>query len=188
MPYLIVGLGNPGSEYQYNRHNAGFMVVDQLAEKYKLSGPKRKFESELFEGQIGEHRVLALKPMTYMNVSGVAVRQAMDFYKIPLENIIVIHDDLDLAPGKLKTKIGGGSAGHNGLRSIDAHIDQNYKRLRFGIGHPGHRDLVSNYVLHDFSREEFTIVEPLCKTIADNFELLLSGKDSDFLSKTKVTE
>lgn len=186
--YLIVGLGNPGKEYAYNRHNIGFMAVDAIARKHDFAAPRKKFESACFEGTIAGEKTLMLMPQTYMNVSGVAVRQAMDFYKIPLENLIVIHDELDLAFGKLRIKIGGGSAGHNGLRSIDGNVDQNYKRLRFGIGHPGHKDLVSSYVLHDFSKAEMQMVEPLVDNIALAFPLLLQGKDADFLNKAKLED
>lgn len=181
--HLIVGLGNPGREYAHHRHNIGFLAVDALAGKYNLSGPKKKFESEIFEGSVGGERVLALKPQTYMNLSGDAVRQAMDFYKIPLSNVIVIHDELDLPPSELRIKTGGGSAGHNGLRSIDGNAGNEYKRLRFGIGHPGHKDLVSPYVLHDFSREEWDLAEPVLGKIAENFPLLLAGKDKEFLKQ-----
>ncbi|TAH34759.1 MAG: aminoacyl-tRNA hydrolase [Alphaproteobacteria bacterium] len=185
--HLIVGLGNPGSEYQNNRHNVGFMVIDALVKKYHLSGPKRKFESEVYEGNIKDYRVIAIKPQTFMNVSGVAVEQAMNFYKIPLDKIIVIHDELDIDPGELRFKSGGGSAGHNGLRSIDASIGNNYNRLRFGIGHPGHKDAVSSFVLHDFDKSENILVhEVIYEHLTDAFDLFLSGKHNNFLSTFKI--
>ncbi len=180
--FLIVGLGNPGSEYRNNRHNVGFMVADELISRFGLSGPKKKFESEAFDGTIGDHKVLVLKPQTYMNVSGVAVQQAIAFYKIPIGNVVVIHDELDLDPAQLKIKTGGGNAGHNGLRSIDANAGVEYKRLRFGIGHPGRKDLVSSFVLHDFAKEEKELVDPAIWSIAKNFALILDGKDSEFLN------
>ena len=183
--HLIVGLGNPGKEYAHHRHNAGFMAIDALVEKYRLSGPKSKFESEVYDGEIGGKKIIALKPLTFMNVSGMAVKQAADFYKIGLENIIVIHDELDLDPGELKIKTGGGSAGHNGLRSIDAHLGNDYKRLRIGIGHPGHKDLVTAFVLHDFSREERTLMDEMIHRIVDDFDLLLDHQHENFLRKVE---
>jgi PTH1 family peptidyl-tRNA hydrolase len=184
--HLIIGLGNPGSEYKKHRHNVGFMVVDALSEKYSFGPWKKKFESLMSEGDIGGNRVLLLKPQTYMNESGIAGEQAAKFYKIPMDKIIVIHDELDLEPGRLRIKIGGGAAGHNGLRSLDAHLGQDYKRLRYGIGHPGHKDLVSPYVLHDFSREEMELAEDLSANIAKHFALLLKGDDAGFLNKAKI--
>ena len=184
--FLIIGLGNPGSEYEHNRHNIGFMVADALVEKYGFSGPKNKFSAEVFDGQIGEHKMIAIKPQTYMNLSGGCVRQAMDFYKVSIEKIMVIHDELDLDPGVLRIKTGGGAAGHNGLRSIDAECGQGYKRLRFGIGHPGHKDLVSAFVLHDFDKSERQMVEEKCINIAAHFPLLLAGDESKFLNACSV--
>ncbi len=181
--FLIVGLGNPGSEYEYNRHNIGFLAADAIVRAHGLSGPKKKFDSQLFEGSIAGTRVLLIKPQTYMNVSGVAVHQAAEFYKIPPSNVIAIHDELDLEFGKLRIKVGGGNAGHNGLRSIDANFDVDYKRLRFGIGHPGHKDLVSSYVLHDFSKAEWQEAEKIAEKIGEHFGILLSGDDAGFLNK-----
>lgn len=152
--FLLIGLGNPGKEYEKTRHNIGFMVIDAIADKYSLSSPKVKFSAHVSEGEINGHKVITLKPKTYMNRSGISVVEAVKFYKIPLENIIVFHDDIDLELGRIKTKIGGGSGGHNGIKDIDAHIGKEYKRVRIGVGHPGHRDDVSDYVLANFAKAE----------------------------------
>ncbi len=179
--YLIIGLGNPGNEYEDHRHNIGFMVVDAIAKKHGFSAWRKKFSSLIAEGEIGGGKILLLKPQTYMNESGLAASEAMQFYKIKLPDVLAIHDELDLPLGKLKIKTGGGSAGHNGLRSLDAHIGQDYKRMRFGIGHPGNKDLVSGYVLHDFAKQEWPTVKDMAVKIVDNFFLLIAGKDSEFL-------
>lgn len=184
--FLVIGLGNPGNEYRLNRHNIGFMAVDEIMRAHSFAAEKKKFNALIAEGTIDGMRVLCLKPQTYMNESGNAASQAMGFYKIPLAQVIVIHDELDLAFAKLRLKIGGGAAGHNGLRSLDAHIGADYKRLRYGIGHPGHKDLVSNYVLNDFSKKECELADEQLSKIAKNFGLLLKGDEAGFLNKAKM--
>ncbi|MEM7188903.1 MAG: aminoacyl-tRNA hydrolase, partial [Pseudomonadota bacterium] len=148
---LVVGLGNPGSSYARQRHNIGFMALDQVADRGGFSAWRSKFQSEMSEGRLSGKRVVLLKPQTYMNESGRAVGEACRFLKIPPSDVIIVHDELDLAPGKCRVKMGGGHAGHNGLRSVHAHIGTDYARVRLGIGHPGDKRLVSGYVLHDFS-------------------------------------
>jgi PTH1 family peptidyl-tRNA hydrolase len=180
---LIAGLGNPGSQYARNRHNVGFMAADAIARRHSFSGFSKKFRGEIAEGTLAGEKVLLLKPMTFMNLSGDSVGEAMRFYKLAPSDIIVIHDELDLAPGKLKLKTGGGNGGHNGLKSIDAHCGKDYKRLRIGIGHPGHKDRVSPYVLGDFAKSDMEWLEPLLDAIADNAELLARGDDAGFLNK-----
>ena len=179
---LIVGLGNPGSQYAGHRHNIGFMAVDRIAERHQLSPWRKRFQGLTSDGDIGGVKVLLLKPETYMNESGRAVGEAMRFLKIDPADVIILHDELDLEPGRLKHKIGGGNAGHNGLRSISAHIGNEYPRLRLGIGHPGHKDLVSGYVLHDFAKADRDWIAPLLDAIADALPTLLVGKPEMFVS------
>ena len=180
---LVVGLGNPGEKYARNRHNIGFMAADEIVRRHSFSVYRSKFQGELAEGTIGGEKVLVLKPMTFMNESGRAVHEAATFYKIAPEDILVLHDELDLAPGKLRTKRGGGHAGHNGLRSIHAHMGEGYGRLRLGIGHPGHKDRVSDYVLSDFAKADGDWLAPLLDAVADNIAFALDGKDSDFTTR-----
>ncbi|MCP4824148.1 MAG: aminoacyl-tRNA hydrolase, partial [Shimia sp.] len=149
---LFVGLGNPGSKYAGNRHNIGFMALDRIADDHGFGPWKGKFQGALTEGRLGSEKVMLLKPETFMNLSGQSVGEAMRFYKLTAEDVVVFHDELDLAPGKLKYKKGGGHAGHNGLRSMHQHLGEAYARVRMGIGHPGRKDLVSHYVLHDFHK------------------------------------
>ena len=151
---LFVGLGNPGADYAGHRHNIGFMAVDRIAADHGFGPWKRAFKGLVAEGRLGDQKVVLLKPDTFMNASGEAVQAAMAFYKLPIGDITVFHDELDLAPGKLRVKQGGGHAGHNGLRSVHAHIGEAYQRVRLGIGHPGHKDAVSAYVLHDFAKAD----------------------------------
>lgn len=183
---LVVGLGNPGSEYAGHRHNIGFMAVDAIVRRHSFGPFRAKFQGQLAEGVIGGVKALALKPMTYMNESGVSVGQAAHFHKIPLDQVIVLHDELDLAPGKVRIKIGGGSAGHNGLRSIDAHLDRDYRRVRLGIGHPGDRDRVTGYVLHDFAKADSEWLSPLLDAVADCFPLLVKGDDAGFMTRVAM--
>ena len=183
---LLVGLGNPGARYAGNRHNVGFMVVDRIARRHGVGPWRRRFHGVAAEGPIGAERALLLLPGTYMNDSGLAVAEAANFYKLEPASIIVVHDELDLTPGKVRVKIGGSTAGHNGLRSIEAHIGNDYKRVRIGIGHPGHKDLVYNYVLNDFAKSERPWVEALCDIIADNAELILKGGDATFQNKVHL--
>ncbi len=179
---LIVGLGNPGDEYAATRHNIGFMAADALAAYLRCLPWKAKFKGLITS--CSEPSLLLLKPMTYMNVSGEAVGEAARFHKLVAENIIVIHDDLDLEPGQVKIKQGGGSGGHNGLKSIDQHIGQNYWRIRIGIGHPGVKgDVVLNYVLGNFAKADYQWVEPILNAIAHDFPLMLEGKTADYLNR-----
>ena len=181
---LVVGLGNPGPRYARNRHNVGFLAVDLIARRHGVSGFRTRFKGEIAEGVIGGERRLLLKPQTFMNASGEAVLAAMSFYKIMPEDIVVIHDEIDLRPGKLRVKRGGGSAGHNGLRSIDALIGSDYWRVRIGVGHPGVKELVQPYVLQNFPTEEMTEwVEPLIDAVAETVSLLLSEAPDAFMSE-----
>ena len=179
---LIVGLGNPGDKYARNRHNVGFMAVERMAARHRFGPWKRKFQGSAADGEIAGEKVLLLKPDTYMNESGRAVGEAARFLKVPLGDIIVIHDELDLAPGKLKMKTGGGNAGHNGLRSITAHLGNDYARLRVGIGHPGSKDAVSYYVLNDFAKADAVWLVPLLDAIADAAPRLVAGDEARFLT------
>lgn len=185
-PHLIIGLGNPGTRYARHRHNIGFAVVDALANTYRFSPWKHKFQGELAEGEIGTAKVLLLKPQTFMNLSGESVQQAARFYKIPLEQIFVIHDELDLPLGKLRVKCGGGNGGHNGLKSIDVHIGPDYWRVRFGIGHPGERELVSPYVLSDFAKAEEPAVKKIIAAICQHFSILLQNDEAGFMNKLSL--
>lgn len=183
---LLVGLGNPGPRYAGNRHNIGFMAVAAIAERYRFGSPRARFHGLLAEGEVAGERVLALLPQTYMNDSGLAVAEAARFYKIPPERVIVIYDEIDLVPGKLRVKRGGGAAGHRGLRSIDAHLGPDYWRVRLGVGHPGHRDLVRAYVLQDFAPAERPGVEALLGAVAEAFPLLAAGDANGFMSKVDL--
>lgn len=169
---LIVGLGNPGAKYAGNRHNIGFMALDRIAADHGFSPWKAAFKGRVAEGRLGTERVVLLKPETFMNLSGESVRAAMDWHKLAPADVIVLHDELDLAPGKLRLKQGGGHAGHNGLRSIHAHIGESYARVRLGIGHPGHKDAVAAYVLHDFAKADAEWLEDLLRGISDGAEAL----------------
>ncbi|WP_422377694.1 aminoacyl-tRNA hydrolase [Roseibium sp.] len=181
---LIVGLGNPGAKYAGNRHNIGFMAVDEIHRRHSGFQPWRaRFQGQVSEGRLGAEKVLLLKPNTYMNESGRAVGEAMRFFKLEPEDIVVLYDELDLPPAKFRMKKGGGHGGHNGLRSITAHIGADYRRLRLGIGHPGDKKLVSNYVLGDFAKADRDWLEPLLTEIADQADLLAEGKDSQFANK-----
>lgn len=180
---LFVGLGNPGARYAGNRHNVGFMAIDAIAHRFKAATWRKRFQSESTECVIGTEKALLLKPETFMNNSGQAVQEAAQFYKIALSDIIVFHDELDLAPGKVRVKLDGGNAGHNGLRSITQHCGNAYRRVRIGIGHPGHKDAVHPWVLNDFSKEEREWVSDLCEAMADHAELLAKHLDSNFQSK-----
>ncbi len=181
---LVVGLGNPGGRYARNRHNIGFMAVEAIARRHPVSGFRNRFKGELAEGLIGGERALLLKPQTFMNASGESVAEASRFFKLLLSDIIVIHDEIDLRPGKLRVKRGGGSAGHNGLRSIDALLGPDYWRARIGVGHPGVKELVQPYVLQNFSGEELTgWVAPLLGAVAETIPLLVSGAPDAFMSE-----
>jgi PTH1 family peptidyl-tRNA hydrolase len=183
---LFVGLGNPGASYVGNRHNIGFIAVQALAKRHGIAPWRRRFQGVAVEGDLGGEKVLLLLPGTYMNESGRAVGEAMNFYKLELSDIVVFHDELDLPPGKLRVKTGGGNAGHNGLRSISAHIGNEYRRVRFGIGHPGNKDLVERYVLMDFAKDERPMFEALTDIVAENSPMLAKGEDSSFQNKVNL--
>ena len=183
---LLVGLGNPGSEHVGNRHNVGFMVVQEIARRHGFPPWRRRFQGVATEGSLGPERVLLLLPGTYMNESGRAVGEAAHFYKLALADIAVLHDELDLPPGKVRVKAGGGIAGHNGLRSITAHVGNDYRRVRVGIGHPGDKSRVYGYVLSDFAKDERPWVEALTQVIADNAGLLAKGADATFQNKVHL--
>lgn len=182
-PFLLIGLGNPGKSYAGNRHNAGFMAIDALQEKYAARPEIKKFGGLISEGTMGESKLLFFKPQSYMNLSGEPALQVAQFFKIPLSHIIVFHDELDLPLAKIRVKVGGGAGGHNGLKSLDQHLGKEYKRVRLGIGHPGDKNLVSDYVLHDFSKEELKEMAPLFENIAKHASLLLQGHDAAFMNK-----
>jgi PTH1 family peptidyl-tRNA hydrolase len=182
---LFVGLGNPGTKHAGNRHNIGFMVVQAIAEKHHFAPWRRRVQGVATEGTIGQEKVLLLLPGTYMNESGRAVAEAMHFYKLSLSDIAVFHDEIELPPVKVRVKIGGGIAGHNGLRSISSHVGNDYKRVRLGVGHPG-KEFVHGHVLSDFSKEDRAWVEVLCDVIAANAELLAQDKDASFQNKVHL--
>jgi peptidyl-tRNA hydrolase, PTH1 family len=183
---LLVGLGNPGTEHVGNRHNIGFMVVQEIARRHSFPPWRRRFQGVATEGTIGSERVLLLLPGTYMNESGRAVGEAARFYKLGLPDIVVVHDEIDLAPMRVRVKTGGGIAGHNGLRSITAHVGNDCRRVRIGVGHPGAKELVHGYVLGDFAKAERPWVEGLVDAIAGNAELLARGEDATFQNKVHL--
>ena len=185
---LWVGLGNPGGRYALHRHNVGFMAADVIADVHDFSPARKAFRSELREGRIGRHRILLLKPQTYMNESGGAVAEALRFYKLDLDALTVFHDELDLAPMKVKVKVGGGTAGHNGLRSIDAHLGPEFRRVRIGIGHPGpgRKDLVTPHVLGNYSKAEIEPLSDLLAAIAAEAEWLAEGDDARFMNEVAL--
>ena len=183
---LIAGLGNPGARHAHNRHNIGFMAVAAIARTHRIGPFRARLQGLVAEGLIGQSRVALLAPQTYMNESGRSVGEAMRFYKLGLDAIVVIHDDLDLAPAKVRVKVGGGAAGHNGLRSITAHVGNDYKRVRLGIGHPGDKALVYHFVLGDFAKSELPWVEAVCEAVARAAELLVSGQDASFQNRTHL--
>jgi PTH1 family peptidyl-tRNA hydrolase len=183
---LLVGLGNPGAKYAGNRHNIGFMAVQEIAKRHGLGPWRRRLQGVACEGSIGGERVLLLLPGTFMNESGRAVAEATHFYKLPLDAVTVFHDEIDLPPAKVRVKIGGGIAGHNGLRSISEHIGNDYRRVRIGVGHPGDKNLVQHYVLSDFPKSERPWVEALIEILADNAELIVRGEDASFQNKVHL--
>jgi peptidyl-tRNA hydrolase, PTH1 family len=180
---LIVGLGNPGEKYSGNRHNIGFMAADEIARGYEFGPWKKRFQGYAAEGQIGVEKCLLLKPGTYMNESGRSAGEALRFYKLPLRDVIVIHDELDLKPGMVRVKTGGGNAGHNGLKSLSAHIGNDYLRVRLGIGHPGDKTLVTSYVLQDFAKADREWLPPLLECVARGMTRLVEGGEAAFLSE-----
>ena len=191
---IFVGLGNPGANYAQNRHNIGFMALDRIAEKNGFSPWKAKFQGRISEGRLGPEKVILLKPETFMNLSGQSVGEAMRFFKLEPTDITVFHDELDLAPGKCRVKNSGGHAGHNGLRSLHQHIGADYQRVRLGIGHPGHKDAVASYVLHDFAKADQVWLAELLSGIADGASKLAQTDTAGFMNavalsvqKTKAT-
>ena len=183
---LFVGLGNPGAKYANNRHNIGFAVVDGIARRHGFAPWRRRFQGETSEGTLDRERVVLLKPQTFMNESGRAVQEAANFFKLSAGEITVFQDELELPPAKVRVKIGGGIAGHNGLRSISSHIGNEYRRVRLGIGHPGIKALVHSYVLSDFAKDERPMVESLCEAVAENAGLLTTVRDSTFQNKVHL--
>jgi PTH1 family peptidyl-tRNA hydrolase len=180
---ILAGLGNPGAKYAGNRHNIGFMAADAIHRRHGFSPWSKKFKAEIAEGQIANEKVLLIKPQTFMNLSGEAVGEAMRFYKLEPAQLTVLYDELDLAPGRVRVKIGGGHGGHNGIKSLDAHCGKDYRRVRLGIGHPGSKEAVHNHVLGDFAKADRVWLEPLLDAIADNADMLIRGEESQFLNK-----
>lgn len=179
---LFVGLGNPGAKYAGNRHNIGFMAVDRIAADHGFAPYRAKFQGQVSEGRLGTERVVILKPETFMNLSGQSVRAAVDFYKLAPEDVVIFHDELDLAPGKCRTKKGGGHAGHNGLRSVHAHLGDSYARVRLGIGHPGHKDKVAPYVLSDFAKADQDWLDDLLRGLSEGAAALAEGDEARFMN------
>ena len=183
---LLVGLGNPGARYAGNRHNVGFLAVQEIAKRHGLGPWRRRFAGVACEGPLGGVRTLLLLPGTYMNESGRAVAEAAHFYKLSPADIAVFHDEIDLPPGKVRVKIGGGIAGHNGLRSISEHIGNDYRRVRIGVGHPGDKDMVQHYVLNDFAKSDRGWGDALVAIIGENAELIARGQDASFQNKVHL--
>jgi len=185
-PLLIAGLGNPGADYARHRHNAGFIVLDELHSQHRFGPWRAKFDGYLSEGMLAGRKTYLLKPMTYMNDSGVSVGPALRFFKLPLKALVVIHDDIDLATGKLKVKTGGGDAGQNGLRSITAALGPGYRRVRLGIGHPGEKTLVTGHVLQNFSKADAAWLVPLVNAMVEAAPLLAQDDDTGFMSRVAL--
>ena len=183
---IIAGLGNPGAKYAGNRHNIGFMAVDEIVRRHGFSPWRKKFQAEVSEGLLGGESVLVMKPQTYMNESGRAVGEAMRFYNLTPAGLVVLYDELDLAPGKVRVKTGGGSGGHNGIKSIDAHCGKDYRRVRLGIGHPGSKDRVTPYVLGDFAKADAEWLDPLIEAVGSHADLLARGDDAGFMNKVAL--
>jgi PTH1 family peptidyl-tRNA hydrolase len=183
---LLAGLGNPGPTHAGNRHNIGFMAADAIARRHSLSPWSKKFQGLLAEGTLAGEKILLLKPQTFMNLSGQSVGEAMRFYKLAPSSLIVFYDELDLAPGKVRVKTGGGSGGHNGIRSIDQHVGKEYRRVRIGIGHPGAKPMVHGHVLGDFAKADSEWLEPLLSSIADNAPLLVNDDGSSFMNRVTL--
>ena len=181
--HLIVGLGNPGEKYRKNRHNIGFMAVDAIARRHGFPAFREKYQGLISEGSIDGERVLLLKPQTFMNASGDSVQKVANFYKLGPADISVLYDEIDLAPGKTRIKVGGGNGGHNGLRSIDPQIGLGYRRVRLGVGHPGHKDLVMPHVLGDFAKAEEAWLTPLLDAVADNAIMIVKGDDNGLMNR-----
>lgn len=183
---LFVGLGNPGAQYVFNRHNVGFMAVDVIAADHGFAAWRKRFQGLTSEGRLGGEPVLLLKPQTYMNESGRSVGEAARFFKIDMDDIVVFHDELDLAPGKVRVKIGGGVAGHNGLKSLTAHLGNDYMRVRIGIGHPGHRERVIGHVMRDFAKADMAWLEPVLHAMSDAAHDLTTGAKDKFQNEVAL--
>src|SRR5712675_114484 len=183
---LFVGLGNPGAKYAHNRHNIGFMVVDEIARRHGFAPWRRRFQGETAEGTLDRERVVLLRPSTFMNESGRAVQEAANFFKLAAGEIIVFQDELELPAGKVRVKVGGGIAGHNGLRSISSHIGNDYRRVRLGVGHPGIKELVHIHVLRDFAKSERQWLDPLLDAVAQAAPYLADGDDAGFMNKVTL--
>jgi len=183
---VIAGLGNPGARYARNRHNIGFVALAAIAETHRFGPFRARYSGLVSEGTIGRERVLLLAPQTYMNESGRSVGEALRFHKLDASALTVLHDELDLAPAKVRVKVGGGNAGHNGLRSITAHVGNDYRRVRLGVGHPGDKALVHNFVLSDFAKSEAGWVEAVCAAVANAAPLLVEGQDASFQNKVHL--
>lgn len=183
---LFVGLGNPGARHAGNRHNIGFMAVDRIAADHGFGPWRAKFQGQVAEGRLGAEKVVLLKPETFMNLSGQSVGEAMRFYKLEPPDVTVFHDEIDLAPGKCRVKQGGGHAGHNGLRSLHGHIGEDYRRVRLGVGHPGHKDRVPGYVLHDFAKAELDWLEDLLRGVSDGAPALAEGDAAKFMNAVSL--
>ncbi len=183
---LVVGLGNPGAGYARNRHNIGFMAADEIVRRHAFSPWRGKFQAEIADGTVGGEKVIVMKPLTYMNLSGQAVGEAVRFYKILPKDVIVVYDEIELTPGKLRVKQGGGHAGHNGLRSLDQHIGKDYWRVRLGVGRPATKEQVANYVLHDFAKADEAWLEPLLTSVATHLPLLVKGNEGGFMNKVTL--
>jgi PTH1 family peptidyl-tRNA hydrolase len=184
--HLVVGLGNPGPGYTFNRHNVGFLAADTIVRRHGFGPWRSRFQGVVSEGELAGGKIIVLKPETYMNESGRSVAAAAQFYKLPLDRIFVIHDEIDLVPGKVRVKKGGGAAGHNGLRSIDAHLGQDYWRVRLGIGHPGAPELVKPYVLQNFAKDEQPLIATMIEAVVQSLPLLIAGDDNGFMSKVDL--
>lgn len=183
---LLVGLGNPGGRYARNRHNIGFMAVDEIVHRYSFGPWRNRFQAEISEGRLSGEKILAVKPQTYMNESGRAVGEALRFYKLEPEDVVVLYDEIDLVPGKIKVKQGGGAGGHNGIRSLDDHIGKDYWRVRLGVGHPGDKNRVQGHVLKDFAKADEVWLDKLLEAVAKEIELLLSGDSGAFMSRVSL--
>ncbi len=184
---LLIGLGNPGQKYAHHRHNVGFMVADEIVRRHNLAGPRSRFRSESYEGPIAGSKTLLLKPMTFMNESGRAVGEAVNFFKLDPSDVVVFHDELDLVPGKLRVKLGGGVAGHNGLKSLSRFIGPDFVRVRVGIGHPGRKEQVHSHVLSDFSRDDQDWLGPTVEALAEHVADVISGDMPGYSNKVHLT-
>ncbi|MBZ9918389.1 MULTISPECIES: aminoacyl-tRNA hydrolase [unclassified Mesorhizobium] len=186
MPLVFAGLGNPGAKYAANRHNVGFMAVDAIARRHSFSPWSKKFQGLIAEGTLGGEKIILIKPQTFMNLSGQSVGEALRFYKLAPAALTVFYDEIDLAEGKLRIKTGGGAGGHNGIRSIDGHVGNAYRRVRIGVGHPGVKEMVQHHVLGDFDKTDRDWLDPLLDAVADNAAMIVKGDESGFMNKAAL--